>query len=156
MGKPGIIVSGDDDYYTPKHVVDSFGQFDYDPATTSTQAKYLNIPNYDTIETNGLSKDWSQYKRIWINPPFTLKFDFLNKAVATYKESKADIYILFPIESLTTHKFHNSQVKVHLYIPRGRIQFSGKKNTGVAFGSVIFKLSDENKLDYIDFQTQLF
>lgn len=42
------------EYYIPKYIVDIFGAFDYDPASTATQAAYLNIPNYDTIETNGL------------------------------------------------------------------------------------------------------
>ncbi len=40
------------EYYTQKHIVEKLGAFDYDPATTKTQAAYLNIPNYDTIETD--------------------------------------------------------------------------------------------------------
>lgn len=52
------------EYYTPKSLVDVFGEFDYDPATTAEQAKRLNIPNYDTIDTDGLKADWTQYKRI--------------------------------------------------------------------------------------------
>ena len=31
------------EYYTPKYIVDMFGPFDYDPATTSEQAKVLGI-----------------------------------------------------------------------------------------------------------------
>ena len=34
------------EYYTPKSLVDMFGKFDYDPATTAEQAKRLGIPNY--------------------------------------------------------------------------------------------------------------
>jgi hypothetical protein len=30
------------EYYTPKSLVDMFGGFDYDPATTAEQAKRLN------------------------------------------------------------------------------------------------------------------
>ena len=67
-----------DNCYTPKYLVDYFGRFDYDPATTKEQAEYLEITNYDTIETNGLCKEWNYY-RIWINPPFTNKFEFLKK-----------------------------------------------------------------------------
>ena len=36
------------EHYTPKSIVDMFGKFDYDPATTAEQAKRLGIPNYDT------------------------------------------------------------------------------------------------------------
>ena len=57
----------DNEYYTPKRVVDYFGKFDYDPATTKEKAEEFGIKNYDTIDTNGLISDWSKYKRIWIN-----------------------------------------------------------------------------------------
>lgn len=76
-----------DEYYTPKKIVKYFGDFDYDPSTTPEKAKELNIPNYDTIETNGLLSDWSKYKKIWINPPFTNKYDFIKKAYDTFLES---------------------------------------------------------------------
>ena len=65
--------TGNVEYYTPKFVVDYFGSFDYDPATTEKQAKYLGIKEYDTKETDGLLQDWTKYKNIWINPPFDKK-----------------------------------------------------------------------------------
>ena len=83
-----------DERYTPKSVVDYFGKFDYDPATTKEKAKEFGISNFDTIETDGLVQDWTQYKRIWINPPFTKKVEFLTKAVATFNETRADIFPL--------------------------------------------------------------
>ena len=92
MRKGAVNFSNDNEYYTPKYVVDYFGSFDYDPATTMKKAKELNILNYDTIETDGLNTDWSKYKRIWINPPFTNKYEFLKKAYETYKMNP-DIYI---------------------------------------------------------------
>lgn len=92
MSKGAVNFSNDNEYYTPKYVVDYFGSFDYDPATTKEKSKELNILNYDTIETDGLSTDWSKYKRIWINPPFTNKYEFLKKAYETYKINP-DIYI---------------------------------------------------------------
>lgn len=105
MAKGGVVFTNDNEYYTPKYVVDYFGKFDYDPATCLQKAKEFGIDSYDTIETNGLSKDWTKYKRIWINPPFTIKADFIKKAQETYNIAKNDIYILFPIEFLTTKKF---------------------------------------------------
>ena len=56
------VLNEQDNCYTPKYLVDYFGNFDYDPATTKEQAKYLSIDNYDTIETNGLTKNWC-YKK---------------------------------------------------------------------------------------------
>lgn len=148
----------DNEYYTPKSVVKYFGSFDYDPATTEEKAKDLEISNYDTIETDGLSSDWSKYKRIWCNPPFTIKFDFLKKAVDTYKNNKnIDIYILLTSESLATKKFKNTMqdVKMKLFIPAGRINFEsgiGKKGKSPAFGSVIIKLQDEYDIEIIDLE----
>lgn len=107
MPKAGIQFQKKDEYATPKEVIDFFGPFDYDPATTKKIAQNDGIPNYDTIKTDGLSTDWTAYARIWINPPFTRKFEFLQKAVDTVKKSRTTkIFFLLPIESLTTKVFH--------------------------------------------------
>lgn len=95
-----------DNWLTPKSFVERFGKFDYDPATTKEKAEEFGVLNFDTIETDGLSKDWTKHKRIWINPPFTRKHEFLAKALETYQKAKNEIYILFPIEFLTTQRFH--------------------------------------------------
>jgi hypothetical protein len=34
MAKANVVFTKDNEYYTPKYVVDLFGKFDYDPATT--------------------------------------------------------------------------------------------------------------------------
>lgn len=149
--------SKDDNYYTPKYVVDFFfpDGFDYDPATCEEKAKEFGVLHYDTIETNGLIQDWTPYKRIWLNPPFTQKYDFLKKAVETYNIAHNTIYVLFPIEFLTTAKFHDLNFKCKLFIPKGRINFEsglGKKGKSPAFGSIVIKLADENSIEYISFK----
>lgn len=106
MAKSQVQFTKDNEYYTPKEFVARFGVFDYDPATTKEKAEEMGIPIYDTIETDGLSQEWGHHKRIWINPPFTRKHEFLAKAWATYKEFRNEIYILFPIEFITTKRFH--------------------------------------------------
>ncbi len=138
----------DDEYYTPKYIVDMFGHFDYDPATTTKKANEFNIKNFDTINTNGLCSDWSQYKRIWINPPFTLKKEFLQKACETYDLCKNDIYVLLPIEFLTTKTFHCICKGGILFIPNGLIKFEqvGSDKKSPAFGSIIVKISDHWEL----------
>lgn len=138
-------VSRDNEFYTPKYIVDKFGKFDYDPATTKEKATEFGIKHFDTIETDGLKADWTKYKRIWINPPFTIKHEFLIKAVETYKTSKNEIYILVPIEFLTTKRFHIIMEGVNyiLYIPNKRISFESglnKKLSHTSFGTVIIKI----------------
>lgn len=95
MAKSNVKFTKDNEYYTPKSVVEYFGMFDYDPATCEEKAREFGIENYDTIETNGLTKDWTIYKNIWINPPFTEKHKFLEKAYQTYKIAKNNIYIYY-------------------------------------------------------------
>ena len=143
------------EYYTQKHIVEKFGAFDYDPATTKTQAAYLNIPNYDTIETDGLKRDWRPFKKIWINPPFKLKYEFLEKAVQIYKIAKNEIYFLSPISFLTAKKFHQiiNGLGIKLYIPNGRIKFRGiyqEREETPPFGCVIFKLQSQNEIKFFN------
>ena len=153
MAKININFTKDNEYYTPESVVNFFGKFDYDPATTPEKAKDLDIPNFDTIETDGLKQDWTKYKRIWINPPFTRKYEFLVKAWETYTYAKNDIYILFPIEFLTTEKFHKACKGGRIYVSSGRINFQsglGRKTKSPAFGSCIMKIQNTWEIVFID------
>ena len=141
MPKAGLQFSDKDEWYTPKYIVDYFGCFEYDPATSKKQAEYLGIPNYDTIETDGLTKDWQTYNKIWINPPFTKKFEFLSKAVKT----DSHIFFLLPIETMTTKKFHQivKDKAFIVHIPNGRIKFFDNDGWGKspAFGTVVIEFS---------------
>ena len=67
------------------------------------------------------------------------------------------IYILFPIEFLTTRRFHNATKGLggKLYIPSGRINFEsglGKQGKSSAFGSVILLVQDKWELELIDIE----
>ena len=155
MAKANVQYTKDNEYYTPKSVVEYFGKFDYDPATCEEKAKEFGIKNYDTIETNGLIKDWTIYKNIWINPPFTEKHKFLEKAYQTYKIAKNNIFILFPIEFITTKKFYEITKNFggKIYIPNGRINFEsglGKTSKSPVFGSVVMKIQDKWEIELID------
>lgn len=147
MAKAGLQFKKKDEYMTPKEVVDFFGPFDYDPATTKEQASYLNLPYYDTIETDGLKQDWGRFDRIWINPPFTRKFDFLNKAVETVMWNDCRIFFLMPAETITIKKFHEIMggQPYTLWIPNGRIKFEdgSEKTSTPAFGSVVIELDNK-------------
>lgn len=147
MAKAGLVFQKRDEWFTPKEVVDFFGPFDYDPATTAEQAEYLGILNYDTIETDGLETDWTKYHKIWINPPFTRKAEFLLKAVQSleWMDDKDRIFFLLPIEFMTTKIFHAIMAGQGyiMYIPNGRIKFDdgSGRTSSLAFGSVILEMS---------------
>ena len=147
MAKAGVVFVKDNEYYTPRVFVERFGKFDYDPATTKEKATEFGVEHFDTIETDGLKADWTKYKRIWINPPFTIKHEFLKKAVETFSKTKADIYILFPIEFITTKRFHDilsgwGGLFMCLMEELSLRVGLGKKANSPAFGSCVMKLMD--------------
>ena len=155
MAVNGIGINHGDEYYTPKYVVDYFGEFDYDPATVKHKANEFGISNFDTIDTDGLKSDWTQYNRIWCNPPFTKKYDFIKKAVESYKSAHNDIYILIPIGSLTTKKFSETGFTGKIYIPNRRINFEHVNGIGKSpsMGSIIIKPESVDSIEYIDIKT---
>ena len=156
MAKANVQFTKDNEYYTPYSFVKRFGKFNYDPATTKEKADEFGIINFDTVETDGLVQDWTKYKRIWINPPFTIKHKFLEKAWDTYKKVGNEIYVLFPIEFLTTMRFNKAVKGGKLYIPNGRIKFEsglGKKSNSPAFGSVVMKIQDKWEIEMIDIKS---
>lgn len=147
MAKAGLVFQKKDEYMTPKEVVDFFGPFEYDPATTKEQAERLDIPYYDTAETNGLKQDWRRFSKIWINPPFTRKFEFLQKAMEVMLWNDVKIFFLMPAETITTKKFHEiiGGQPYTLWIPDGRIKFEdgSGKGSSPAFGSVVVELDNK-------------
>lgn len=151
MPKAGIQFQKRDEWGTPKEVVDFFGPFDYDPATTAERAALFGIPNYDTVQTDGLKTDWNQYERIFCNPPFSRKFEFLEKAI----DCKPHVFFLLPIEAMTTKKFHQIMSRYRggyiMWLPNGRIKFedgSGGKSSP-AFGSVVLEFwGDERRIKH--------
>lgn len=67
------------------------------------------------------------------------------KAVETFKKYHNVIYILFPIEFMTTKRFHTIMkgIGFTLYLPDGRIKFQsglGKNSSSPAFGSVVISI----------------
>lgn len=147
MSKGALNFSQKNEWYTPKAIVDKFGPFDYDPATTKEKAGEFGLKAFDTIDTDGLKTDWGKYRKIWINPPFTKKKEFLRKAVETFIGVGSEIYFLCPIGYLTTKDFHNAidSIGCDIYIPKGRIKFeTDGESVSPPFGSVIVRLGGSN------------
>ena len=152
MSKGAVNFKKNDEYYTPLAVINKVtgGHIDYDPATNDHKAKEFGVLNYDTVETNGLTTDWAPHNRIWVNPPFTMKKEFMQKAVETVKANPdATIWILVPIETLTTKWFNAMVHDYDLIIPNGRIKFEDPNNPKAkspAFGSIIIKLGSQSSM----------
>lgn len=64
---------------------------------------------------------------------------------------------MFPIEFLTTKRFHNASKGLggKIYIPSGRIPFEsglGKQGKSPAFGSVVLKIQDKWEIELVDLE----
>lgn len=146
-----------DDWFTPKYIYDFFNYgsifpIDYDPCTTKEQAKRFGIKNYDTIESDGLKSNWFNYHHLWINPPFSKKFEFLEKACELIRCTKEyefrTVFIVLPFESLDTKKFHEiiGELKYSLHLFNGRINYENGKGKSPAFATTVVEIKSGNFL----------
>ncbi len=80
------------EWYTPKEIIASLGEFDLDPAS-SLEAFRLNhsAKKIYTKQENGLSREWDG--RVWLNPPYSspLLQEFLLK-MATHSNGIALVF----------------------------------------------------------------
>ncbi len=156
MNKNIIFSNSKDEWYTPKSIIQKFGPFDLDVATTKFNLERLNIPMGYTKEDNGLQQEWN-YKKVWCNPPFTLKKEFVDKAIEQHTKYNNDIYILLPM-SFETKLFHKLfTYGIDIFIPDGRISFETTKGThkSPAFGSCILKLNGKSINNIFPFERKV-
>lgn len=108
-----------DEWYTPKEIIKSLGEFDLDPST-SLNAIRLNssAKTYYTIHENGLDKPW--FGRIWLNPPYSqpLIQEFLkrmavhNQGIAlVFAKIEAKWFHEIVLEHATAIKFLYNRIK---------------------------------------------
>jgi hypothetical protein len=61
--------------YTPysfmRPCFEFMGWIDLDPFSCLEANEYVNAYNFFTEETDGLSQNWSEYRRKWVNPPYS-------------------------------------------------------------------------------------
>lgn len=61
--------------YTPAYFLNPcyefLGGFDLDPFASELTANVVKAKTYFTEEDDGLKKDWSKYRRKWVNPPYS-------------------------------------------------------------------------------------
>jgi len=127
MINPALMSSASVEWYTPKDFFESlekkFGKFDLDPCATPESAL---CENYFTKETNGLIHDW--FGRVYMNPPFGREIKlWVEKA---YKESLRGVEVVCLLPARTDTKwFHDYCLKGDVEFLKGRLKFSGHKNS---------------------------
>jgi hypothetical protein len=137
-----------DEWLTPPEIVKALGPFDLDPCAPiirpwDTAAKHF------TIEDDGLSRDWTAYEFVWLNPPY-------GKHTGTWLEKLVEhgngIALIFA--RVETADWHNwIWPKAHaVFFPEGRLFFhhaSGRRakdNSGAPSAFVAYGFEAEKRL----------
>lgn len=141
MVNKGLFSSNTDLWATPQYFFDELNKefnFDVDVCATKENAK---CKKYFTKDDDGLLQDWTQFRSIWINPPYGREIGkWVEKAFNTFNECHNVIVMLLPART-DTKWFHNFiYKKSEIRFIKGRLKFGDSKNSA-PFPSmvVIFK-----------------
>ena len=166
-------VGKNDEWFTPRWVIDFIRkeyniEIDLDAASSIENSERLSIDYYFDKKINALDADWEVEAKdkinIWLNPPFTLKKQFLEKAVEEFKKGKIDnLFFLINADALTVNYAYDflkplqEKKLLNLIIPKGRINFinpDDPKKINSIFGSVIIHFTKNKNygIKYVDFQ----
>lgn len=104
--------------------------------------------NYRLPETDGLDADWDA-ETVFVNPPFSQKEQWLEKAVAEYENGNADRILFLTPDSTDVQSWWHGQIVPHFgytWFPEGRVNYVDPDNmevsNGVSFGSALSMMGD--------------
>jgi len=120
--------SGDNEWYTPGHIIDSarqvMGSIDCDPASSEIANRTVGATVYFTKDDNGLIQQWSG--NVWLNPPYA------QPLIAQFSDALVEKYRSAEIVQAITLTNNASETKWAQTLfsaasaacfPRGRIRF---------------------------------
>ena len=108
-----------DEWITPKYITESLGKFDLDPCQPITPP-FTHAKVGFNINDDGLSKKWTSYNRIWLNPPYGRDtFIWINKL---YNHGNGIALIFARTETKGFHEYIWNKADA-LFFFKGRIKF---------------------------------
>ena len=136
LGRKVLMRSDCDDWSTPQWLFDELNEefkFDLDACATSKTAK---CKQYYNKRTNGLVVDWSQFKSVFCNPPYSDISNWVDKCSDSSKMGPV-VVLLIPgrVDTLYFHKYIFPVAKEVRFI-NGRLRFNGAKHNST-FPSVV-------------------
>lgn len=131
-----------DEWYTPKYIVESLGQFDTDPCSP-IKPLYKTAKVMYNKQDDGLSKEWQG--RVWLNPPYSRPL--IEKFVNRMSKHANGIALLF--NRCDSKMFQDVIFKTATAILflKGRIKFlkqDGSTAGSPGCGSVLIAFGDDN------------
>lgn len=119
----------ENDYYTPRYVIDAartvMGSIDTDPATHYEANKVIRAETCYTLQTNGLIREWKG--NVWCNPPFAQWDRWVPKILSEYKSGRvSSICVLYHGKTEVNHCMSPLiSAADAIWTPKGRIRFWG-------------------------------
>ncbi len=127
-----------DEWTTPR---DRWSQWDnefrftLDAAATDDNAL---CRRYFTMADDGLTKTWRG--RVWCNPPYSRVDEFVQKGYEEVQAGHAEVVVLLVASRTDTRWWHDFAMNGKIRFIRGRLKFSGSKNSApFASALVIFR-----------------
>lgn len=135
--KPHRNKIGRDDWRTPGWLfdkLDSVYQFTCDAAASDENRK--NTYCYFSENSNALENEWTG-ERVFCNPPFTKKVQFIKKAIEEVESGRCPICVMILPLALDAKWFHELvKDRYHYEILKGRVSFLDNENKPVQGNTV--------------------
>lgn len=135
-------VKATDEWYTPKELIDSLGEFDLDPCAPMKPLWRTAKVMYNK-EDDGLKQNWGG--RVWLNPPYSRPL--IEQFVTTLAEHGNGIALLFNrLDSVMMQEVVLKNADAMKFL-RKRIRFyrpDGTQGGSPGCGSVLFAFGKEN------------
>ena len=133
-----------DEWLTPPEIIKALGPFDLDPCSPIDRP-WPTANHHFTVKNNGLWQDWSNYGRVWLNPPYGQRAkDWIRKLI----DHGNGIALIFArTETQMFFEYVWLRATAVLFL-RGRLHFyyidgsQAKANAGAP--SVLVAYGDEN------------
>jgi hypothetical protein len=134
--------SQEENWITPKYIIDELGKFDLDPCASYFQKQlYANTNWY--IEDDSINKQW--FGRVWCNPPYGNKTkDFIQK-LSNHGNGIALIFAR--VDTKLWHDIIFPKAD-SIFILKGRIKFidiNGKESDSAGAPSALIAFGQQNK-----------
>lgn len=146
----GPTKTGTDTWITPQWIIDKIGISDLDPCgwLPNGQPIVRTALNYFDESTNGLNKDWTSFKSVFVNFPYSQSREWLKKCKEEAKRG-CEIIVLCFVRSDTKAWQENVKFATGLNLINRRVKFLDSQGTEkgngnapsclIAFGEESFK-----------------
>ena len=116
--------TGTDVWITPKWIIDAIGISDLDPCGWLPYGKPLvqTAVKYFSEADNGLAQDWSPYKTVFVNFPYSKSYEWMTKCALEAKKG-CEIIVLCFVRSETKTWQHNVNTATGINLMNKRVKF---------------------------------